>query len=323
MADQNEARVGLLGTLLRSLKGVGTAADIKESVREALNEDDQQAESSISEAERELLGNILEYGEVRVEDILVPRSDIVGVDVSTDLKKVALRLAEAAHSRLPVYRDTLDEVLGMIHVKDILAYMASDKPEDKFSLNDLKRSVLYAPASMRIIDLLAQMRRQRSHMAIVVDEYGGTDGLVTIEDVVEQIVGEIEDEHDVDSDPQISEAGPGLYVADARVEIEVLEQQLGYALLKKEEEDEADTLGGLVFMLAGEVPEIGTLVDHESGIVFEVINADPRRIKKLRVHLPSRKMSAQGAKRVKSKITPTHDDKPVEQLSEHKSEHDD
>ena len=284
MSQDSDSKPGPFAALLKTLTGVSTKSDLKESVREALAEPNGGEEHSLSEVERELLSNIIEYSEVRVEDILVPRTDIVAVDVDTSLKDLLRTLADASHSRLPVFRETLDEVLGMVHVKDVLSFLASEDPQDGFKLNNVKRPVIYAPPSMKIIDLLAKMRRQRIHMAIVVDEYGGTDGLVTIEDVVEQIVGEIEDEHDVDTDPQLQRMSDGCLMADARLPIENLEDELGQTLLPEEDENEADTLGGLVFMLAGEVPDIGTLVEHDSGIVFEVIDADPRRIKQIRVH---------------------------------------
>jgi CBS domain containing-hemolysin-like protein len=206
---------------------------------------------------------------------------------------------EAEHSRLPVYRETLDDPRGMIHIRDLMSWIttAAEAGGEGLDLNkvDLKRTVatinitrelLYVPASMLVLDLLLKMQTTRLHLALVVDEYGGTDGLVSIEDLIEEVVGEIADEHDVEDGPQIkSDSRPGL-VADARAPIEELEKQLGLALVSDEEREDTDTLGGLVFSIAGRIPARGERVRHPSGVEFEVLEADKRRIKKLRIHLP-------------------------------------
>ncbi|RMF12864.1 MAG: HlyC/CorC family transporter [Alphaproteobacteria bacterium] len=233
-----------------------------------------------------LLANILENGELRVEDVMVPRVDVVAIETELPFEEAVRRMIEAAHSRLPVYRASLDEVVGMIHVKDALrllyeARSAQQMPEWK----DIIRPVLFVAPSMRVLDLLARMRAQRIHMAIVVDEYGGTDGLVTIEDLVEQIVGEIEDEHDTAEPERIRPLGAGRFDIDARLPIEELEEISGLSFPSAEEED-IDTVGGLVFALAGRVPEIGERIRDPSGLRFEVLDADPRRLKRLRITLP-------------------------------------
>jgi CBS domain containing-hemolysin-like protein len=189
-------------------------------------------------------------------------------------------MREAMHTRLPVYRNTLDEVIGMVHIKDMLPFWGDG---EAFQLERIKREILFVPHSMRVLDLLLQMRDTGVHMAIVVDEYGGTDGMVTIEDMVEEIVGEIQDEHDKILPPRITELPDGALEADARVEVEDLEKQLGLSLLDEERREDVDTLSGLIFTLLDRMPARGEVVHHPAGIDFEVIDADPRRIKRLRI----------------------------------------
>lgn len=254
-----------------------------ESVREALEElieDRDDAGIPIDEQERVLLGNILHLREHTAYDIMVPRADIVGVDDSTNLDDLIALFGQCGHSRLPVYRGGLDDVIGMVHIKDVLT---STRPSAKpFQLNRIVRRVLFVSPSMRLMDLLLEMRLKRTHMALVVDEYGGIDGLVTIENVMEEIVGEIEDEHDHAAEPDMVVRPDGVIEADARTSIEEFEQAVGPVLTEEERED-VDTLGGLVFFVAGRVPSRGELIAHPSGLEFEVVDADPRRIKWLRV----------------------------------------
>ncbi|MBF0562849.1 MAG: HlyC/CorC family transporter, partial [Alphaproteobacteria bacterium] len=197
----------------------------------------------------------------------------------TPMELVIQVMARQGHSRLPVYRGTLDEVVGMIHIKDMLAAIGGDRPA---SLPQLLRRILFISPSVRVMDLLMEMRLSRTHMALVVDEYGGIDGLVTIEDLVEEIVGEIADEHDTDVEPEFVMRPDGTAEADARFSIENFEERFG-EILSDDEREDADTLGGLVFYIAGRVPSRGELISHASGIEFEVTDADPRRVKRLRV----------------------------------------
>jgi CBS domain containing-hemolysin-like protein len=253
-----------------------------ESVRETLEElfeEREEAEIPIDEHERRLLGNILQLRDVTAYDVMVPRADIVAVDTKVTLAGLIDVINAKGHSRYPVFRGTLDDAVGLVHIKDVLMLVASGKP---FSLQRIVRKVLFVSPSIRLLDLLLEMRLKRTHMALVVDEYGGIDGLMTIEDVVEQIVGEIEDEHDRTVEPDYIERPDGVIEADARVPIEDLEARVG-PLLTEEQREDVDTLGGLVFFLAGRVPSRGELITHPSGLEFEVIDADPRRIKRLRV----------------------------------------
>jgi hemolysin (HlyC) family protein len=237
-------------------------------------------DEGLAPSERAMLSNLLRFGELRVDDVMVPRADVAAVERGTGFAELVKLFADVGHSRLPVFRETLDDVIGMVHVRDLLPLWGS---EDGFALERVARRVLFVPPSMRVVDLLLQMRTTRIHMALVVDEYGGTDGLVTIEDLVEQIVGDIQDEHDTEEGPQIVEKPGGVIEADARTPVEELEKLLGLVLLDEDREEDIDTLSGLVSTLAGRVPSRGELIAHPAGIEFEVADADPRRVKRLRI----------------------------------------
>jgi CBS domain containing-hemolysin-like protein len=284
------------GAIRRWLKGLRPARNGGSNVRETLEElieRHEEREAPIEPRERQLIERILNVGAVTVDDAMVPRADIVAVDCKTPLNEVVDLMAKETHSRLPVYRESLDEVIGMVHIKDVVfasLEIAGDKPGRTVTLPDIVRPVLFVAPSMRVLDLLLQMRISRTHMALVVDEYGGVDGLITIEDTVEQIVGEIEDEHDETMRPTIEWRADGTMVADARVTLDEFEAKVGPIRTDEEREDDIDTLGGLVFSISGRVPMRGEVVRHEpSGVEFEVIDADPRRIRRLRLgNLPHR-----------------------------------
>ncbi len=281
--DGAETRVSLLNIVRTWLRGLGRRRDaptLRETVEELVERRAGEAEPFNAD-ERTMLLNLLSFGELRVDDVMVPRADIVAVDQTTALADVVRVIGEAGHSRLPVYRGTLDDVIGMVHVRDLLPFWDS---EESFTLTEATRRLLFVPPSMRVRDLLLQMRVTRTHMAMVVDEYGGTDGLVTIEDLVEEIVGEIQDEHDVDDLPMLIDKPNGVIEADARVPVDDLEARVGLSLLSEEHEEQIETLGGLVFSLVGRVPSRGELIDHPVGLQFEVVDADPRRIRRLRIH---------------------------------------
>src|SRR5437870_2839999 len=241
---------------------------------------DLDGDIRITPQERFLIGNILKVHERNAGDVMVPRVDIVALDIDQPFSEVVKCMVEHGHSRVPVYRETLDDVIGFIHVKDVVAPVADRRPA---RLERLLRKVLFVAPSLPILDLLVQMRQARTHIAMVVDEFGGIDGLVTIEDLIEEIVGEIEDEHDVADGPSLIERGDGTLIADARTPIEVLEAHQGTSLRAEGDQEAVDTLGGLVSSLAGRVPKRGEVIAHPGGIEFEVLDADPRRIKRLRV----------------------------------------
>ena len=281
-----------LGDIVRDwLRSIGRSRNgdpnLRESLEELIDEHDHLT-APIDPEERLMLMNILKFGELRVHDVMVPRADIVGLEISTPIEEVIELFRSANHSRVPVYREMLDDVVGMVHIKDLFRYWG--QPE-AFDLGAVARKLLFVPPSMPVLDLLLQMRASRIHMALVVDEYGGIDGLVTIEDLVEEIVGEIEDEHDIVERPRFIENPDGSYDADARVEIEEFERLVGCELLPEDRDEEVDTLGGLVFSLVGRVPRRGEVIDHPSGLVFEIVDADPRRIKSLRVRRRGRRIA--------------------------------
>jgi CBS domain containing-hemolysin-like protein len=312
------SRIGLRSPSLREL----LEADLKDK-----GEGDADA-AAFSTEEREMLRRLLRFGGLRVDDIMVPRADIIALEESDTLAELLRTFGEAGVSRIPLYSETLDDPRGMIHVKDLFGWLTREAAADAVNTRiavvkdeataatvveaespmenngptdldfgrvdlsrtiasaKLRRPVLYVPPSMPTTNLLIRMQTTRIHMALVVDEYGGTDGLVTIEDLVEQVVGDIEDEHDVAEAAYIVDDPKLGLIASARTPIQQLEEHLGVKLLKQEEEEDIDTLGGLMFSLLGRVPVRGELVRHPSGIELEVMDADARRLKKVKIHRP-------------------------------------
>ncbi|MDA8914910.1 MAG: hemolysin family protein [Candidatus Puniceispirillaceae bacterium] len=243
-------------------------------------------ETSISEMESGfdineglLLRNMLGLRDITAEDVMVPRADIVSVDIADGFDSVMRQISEASHSRVPAYEGGVDSIVGMLHIKDLLLHLLQEKQP---ALSGLLRPVLFVSPSIRLLELLQEMRLKRQHLALVVDEYGGIDGLITIEDLVEEIVGEIQDEHDDDEAPHVEIAHDGSATANARLEISVLEDMFG-DLLDESEREEVDTIGGLVFSLAGRVPVRGEVIRHPSGLEFEILDSDPRRISLIRI----------------------------------------
>jgi magnesium and cobalt transporter len=274
-----------LRNFLRLIRRPRNGESLRETIDEMIEGPSSNGPDPLSAQERVLIGNILKANDRTAADVMVPRVDIVALDVVTPFSEVVKCMVEHGHSRIPVFRETVDDVIGFVHVKDVLGPAADRRPT---KLGPLLRKVLFVAPSLLILDLLVQMRQARTHIAMVVDEFGGIDGLVTIEDLIEEIVGEIEDEHDVTEGPNLTERGDGTLIADARTPIELLEARQGIRLRPSFEQEEVDTLGGLVSSLAGRVPKRGDVIAHPSGIEFEVLDADPRRIKRLRVRNPPR-----------------------------------
>nr|WP_234455404.1 hemolysin family protein [Thermohalobaculum xanthum] len=245
------------------------------------------AMAGLSDAERAMIANILRLRDLRVVDVMTPRADIVAVGVDSTLDTVDEAFKEGSLSRLPVFRETLDDPLGFVHLKDLaIAYgLGRTATDADFDLRKHIRTALFVPPSMRIAALLQKMQGSRVHMALVIDEFGGVDGLVTIEDLVEQIVGDIEDEHDEEEIAHWREESPGVYLIDARADIAEFEEAEGVSLRLPDWEEDVDTLGGLVFMLTGRVPARAEVISHPAGHEFQVVDADPRRIKRLRLIL--------------------------------------
>ncbi len=262
-------------------------ASLRDQIEDAIDEHEEDGEESkgdLSPVERQMLRNLLHFGERTVGDVAVPRGDIIAVEEDIGFDALVLAFAEAGHSRLPVYRESLDTITGMIHIKDVFEILAS-KAEPPASLESLIRQPRYVPESMGVLDLLADMRASQTHLAIVIDEYSGTEGLVTIEDLVEEIVGDIEDEHDETPAAMIVPMADGCWEADARIELADVAETIDPRLADVEED--VDTLGGLAFVLAGHVPQIGETVTHPSGWRIEVIDGDPRRATRLILHPPA------------------------------------
>ena len=268
-------------TLIFGDDGETTLRDqIEEVIDDA--EDQRPVAGDLSPHELQMLRNLLHFGDRTAGDVCVTRGDIISVPSNISFEELVKSFAEAGHSRLPVYGDSLDEVVGMIHVKDVFA--ALNDPERDRAIPALMREPLFVPESMGVIDLLARMRADRIHLAIVVDEFGGTEGLLTIEDIVEEIVGDIEDEHDDEQVGMLTLLEDGLWEADARIELEELADTVDARLVSGE--DDIDTLGGLMFLLVGHIPAKGECVDHPSGWRLEAVDSDPRKILRVRLHAP-------------------------------------
>jgi CBS domain containing-hemolysin-like protein len=271
-----------LRTLLFGPEGEPTLRDEIEEMIES-HEGEVPAVGDLTHVERQMLRNLLHFGERTAGDVGVPRGEIIAVPNTTTFEGLVAAFADAGHSRLPVYDGSLDACIGMVHIKDVFTLQVSGAapPED---ISSLIRTPLFVPESMGVLDLLARMRADRVHLAIVVDEFGGTEGLVTIEDVVEEIVGDIEDEHDEETPGMLIPLEDGIWEADARAELEdvaeLVDARLGVV------EEDVDTLGGLAVILAGHVPQLGEIVEHPSGWRLEVTDSDARRVNRLRLHAP-------------------------------------
>lgn len=284
------------GGLWRGIKALlfGDAGDhtLRREIEEAIDEYDEEADAAprtarngdLTPLERQMLRNLLHFSEHTVDDVAVPRSDITAIEEGASFTELVALFAETGHSRIPVYRGTLDTIVGMIHIRDAFAILARNEPSPRM-LEPLIRQPLYVPETMGVLDLLAEMRAKRTHLAIVLDEYSGTEGLLTFEDLVEEIVGEVEDEHDEAPEAMLIALDDGAWEADARAELDDIARTVDPRLAEVEED--VDTIGGLAFVIAGHVPQQGEILSHpESGWRLEVIAADPRRVKRVRLHPP-------------------------------------
>lgn len=291
-----------IGRLKQAL-GLKGAASIRKDLAEALA--DEEVASAFTPEERAMLSNILRLREVRVEDAMVPRADIDAVDISITIAELLVKFQESGHSRMPVFRETLDDPVGLVHIKDLMAYItrsaaAAEKTNGKQASGDidlgrvdlsknlaeaeLVRNILFVPPSMPVPALLSAMQGTRMQMALVIDEYGGTDGVASLEDVVEMVVGEIEDEHHDEPAEMIVEDGDGVFLADARADLDDVAEVVGADIAAGERSEDVDTIGGLVYSLIGRIPVRGELITVPGGFELEVLDADPRRIKRLRIY---------------------------------------
>ena len=269
----------MIDVLLNRIKAWFERPESRRQKMTELLEDSATDRELFDRHEGTLLRNLIGLRDKIASDVMIPRADIVSVSMHNEFSALAKQISQVRHSRIPVYRETLDDVAGFIHVKDIFASLqAGDVPPIK----SLLRPALFVAPTIRLLDLLHEMRLKRRHLALVVDEFGGVDGLVTIEDLIEEIVGEIEDEYDETVALRFDINVDGTAIADARLEIETLETVTG-TLLDDDDRDEIDTLGGLVCAEAGRVPTRGEIVRHANGLQFEVLEGDPRRITLVKV----------------------------------------
>ena len=269
----------LLRTWLKGSLGSKPESDWRETIEELIEEPGGPEALAAADQERVMLGNILQLRDRTVYDVMIPRADIIALDIDTPADEALAFIAEHTHSRIPVFRGSLDDVLGLVHLKDVFTHLAH---KTDFTIEGLVRPVTVIAPSMPVIDLLLQMRADRQHMALVVDEYGGIDGLVTIEDLVEEIVGEIEDEHENGTEPELIARPDGSYMANARYPLEDFEKLFG-TLDREEIGEDVDTIGGLVFSITGRVPARGEIIRLEPLVEFEIVDGDPRRIRRLRL----------------------------------------
>lgn len=285
--DPGSSSGGRLWQGFRSLFFGDRESSLRDQIEDAIDEADEEGgrptDGDLTTVERQMVRNLLHFGDSTVGDVAVPRSDIVAVPETISFGDLVKAFAEAEHSRLPVYRDSLDVVIGMVHIKDVFEILASGRkpPAD---LSALMREPRYVPPSMGVLDLLAEMRTHRTHLAIVIDEYSGTEGLVTIEDLVEEIVGDIEDEHDDAPEAVLVPLGGGQWDVDARADLEDVAGELDARL--EVVDGDVDTIGGLAFVLAGHVPQKGEILTHESGWRIEIVDGDAKRATRLRLHAP-------------------------------------
>ncbi|WP_245638320.1 hemolysin family protein [Altererythrobacter ishigakiensis] len=281
-------------TALKNMLRIGTGdRSLRAQLEEAIDEHEdgncdaapsEEGNGDLSPVERQMLRNLLHFSEHDADDVAVPRSEIIAVDATISWEELVAAFSEHGHSRMPVYRETLDNVIGMIHIKDVFPFLAEKKEPPK-DWTTLMRQPLYVPQVRGALDVLADMRARRVHLAVVLDEFSGTDGLITIEDLVEEIVGEIEDEHDEAPEALIVPIGDGMWDCDARAELDDIAEIVDPRLAEVEES--VDTLGGLAFILAEQVPSVGTIVEHDSGWQIEVTAGDETHVTRLRLHAPN------------------------------------
>ncbi len=291
MADSHSPEVDSKRTLWRAIRRFfdGTEGDqsLRAQIEEVIDEHEEEArptgDGDLTLLERQMLRNLLHFSENDADDVAIPRGEIIAIPESATWDEVVAAFADHGHSRLPVYRETLDEIVGMVLIKDVFPYLANGKPPRDWT--SLLRQPLFVPQARGALDVLADMRASRIHLAVVIDEYSGTDGIITIEDLVEEITGEIEDEHDDAPTELLVPLENGAWEADSRVELEEVGQRVDPRL--GEVEEDVDTLGGLAFVLAEQVPPVGAFLNHESVLTLEVIAGNEKHVTRLRLHPPS------------------------------------
>lgn len=300
MTGDADSSGGLLKAIRKLFDNGEADTSLRAQLEEAIDEHEDEQASGAEEAakgdlsplELQMLRNLLHFSEHDADDVAIPRSEIVAISADSTWDELVAHFAEHGHSRMPVYRGTLDEVIGMMHIKDVFSYLASGTPPPE-DWTVLMRQPLYVPQARGALDVLADMRSGRTHLAIVVDEFSGTDGIITIEDLVEEIVGDIEDEHDEAPIQLVTPIGEGMWDADARAELDDVATIVGDRRLA-EVEEAVDTLGGLAFVLAGQVPRPGAMLEHPSGWRIEVTAGDETHVTRLRLHRPRPRETREG-----------------------------
>ncbi len=278
----------MLKSILQKLKFFSKAND-KENIKDVLEdliEENEDVVNEIDDGTKKIFKNVINLSDKCVDDVMIPRADIDAVSVETSLKDLVNFIDKTKHSRIPVYDDNLDKIIGMIHIRDIFQRIYknnSSKKETKISKSYI-RKILFSSPSMKVLDLLLKMRSEQIHMSIIVDEFGGTNGLVTIEDLVEEIVGEIKDEHDFEEIEEVKKLSKKTYEISARISLEEFQEKLGISL-KLDEKEEVDTLGGFIFYLLGRIPGRGEVINYKKNLEFTIIDADTRKIKRILVNL--------------------------------------
>jgi CBS domain containing-hemolysin-like protein len=286
ISGDGDSRSSLWRTLRRLWHGGDPDQSLRAQLEEAIDEHEEDGDTEagdLTPLERDMLRNLLHFSEHDADDVAIPRGEIIAIPETATWEEVVAAFAEHGHSRLPVYRDTLDEVIGMMLIKDVFPFLANGKAPPK-DWKSLLRQPLYVPQARNALDVLNDMRASRVHLAVVVDEYSGTDGIITFEDLVEEIVGEIEDEHDDEPEELLIDLGNGMWEADARVELEDVADRIDPRLAEVEED--VDTLGGLASLLAEQVPPVGSVLEHESGWKLEIVAGNEKHVKRLRLHPP-------------------------------------
>lgn len=283
----NDSKSNIDNSLIKKIRGrvvkmfFPSGNSLEEDIAEFIEERDPEG-TKISAEERNIMHNVFGLSEIKVSDMMIPRTDIIAIEQNISLSDLKEIISDKEHTRMPIYNDSLDKVIGVLHVKDLLPLIGDD---DNFSLSNIVREILYVPPSMKMMDLLVAMRDRRIHIALVVDEYGGTDGLVTMEDLMEEIVGEIEDEHDDIEKDDFVKISDNSFEVSARFEIEEIEEKLNISLQLEKETEDYDTIGGMIFSMLGRVPELNEVIKHPNNIDFKIVDSDSRRINKVLIVL--------------------------------------
>ena len=271
--------LNIISKLIKKINFLGNNQSLRDSIKDVIDEKSNEESQNIdlSSKEKSILSNILSINKLKADDVMIPRASIVAISQDSSFQNIVDTIDKESHSRMPVFRKDLDDVLGMIHIKDIIKFSGSN--HNDFNIKKIMREVLFVPPTMPVMNLLLKMQATKLHMALVIDEHGGTDGLITIEDVIEEIVGEIEDEHDKDDDFNFKKIDSNTFEAKADMTLDDFNHESNLSIV----EENVDTLGGYIFSKINRVPYAGEVIKVDNTYQFEIIEADPRKIKKIRI----------------------------------------